>query len=97
MSDPNGTSAQITSIEPLLPPGSNPGKVENFEIEEPRVKHGLGVITAGLFLAGEMAGSGVLALPAAMVGTGKYTNFLKSIKYYKYCLKMMLKRISNNF
>ena len=33
--------------------------------------HGLGVITAAIFLAGEMAGSGVLALPGAMIGTGK--------------------------
>ena len=32
---------------------------------------GLGVITAGVFLAGEMAGSGVLALPNAMIGTGE--------------------------
>ena len=32
---------------------------------------GLGVITAGVFLAGEMAGSGVLALPNAMLGTGE--------------------------
>jgi len=31
---------------------------------------GLGLITAAVFLAGEMAGSGVLALPAAMKGTG---------------------------
>ena len=31
---------------------------------------GLGIITASIFLAGEMAGSGVLALPAAIVGTG---------------------------
>ena len=30
----------------------------------------MGVITAAIFLAGEMAGSGVLALPGAMVGTG---------------------------
>ena len=27
---------------------------------------GLGIITASIFLAGEMAGSGVLALPAAL-------------------------------
>ncbi len=33
-------------------------------------EHGLGVITAAIFLAGEMAGTGVLALPAAMIGTG---------------------------
>jgi vesicular inhibitory amino acid transporter len=32
-------------------------------------KGGLGIVTAAIFLAGEMAGSGVLALPAAMVGT----------------------------
>ena len=31
---------------------------------------GLGVLSAAVLLAGEMAGSGVLALPAAMVGTG---------------------------
>ena len=31
---------------------------------------GLGIITATIFLAGEMAGSGVLALPAALKGTG---------------------------
>ena len=30
----------------------------------------LGVITATIFLAGEMAGSGVLAIPAALKGTG---------------------------
>ena len=28
------------------------------------------MLVAGLFLAGEMAGSGVLALPSAMIGTG---------------------------
>ncbi|XP_023335307.1 amino acid transporter AVT6E [Eurytemora carolleeae] len=32
--------------------------------------HGLSMLVAGLFLAGEMAGSGVLALPSAMIGTG---------------------------
>ena len=31
---------------------------------------GLGVLSAAILLAGEMAGSGVLALPAAMTGTG---------------------------
>ena len=31
---------------------------------------GLGIITAAIFLSGEMAGSGVLALPASFVGTG---------------------------
>ena len=32
--------------------------------------HGLGLVMAIIFLAGEMAGVGVLALPRAMVGTG---------------------------
>ncbi len=34
-------------------------------------EHGLGIVTAAIFLAGEMAGTGVLALPAAMIGTGE--------------------------
>ena len=33
--------------------------------------HGLGLFMAIIFLAGEMAGVGVLALPKAMVGTGQ--------------------------
>ena len=32
--------------------------------------HGLGLFMAIIFLAGEMAGVGVLALPNSMVGTG---------------------------
>ena len=40
---------------------------------------GLGIITAGVFLAGEMAGSGVLALPFAMVGTGDYSSVTNNI------------------
>ena len=43
--------------------------MEPYDAKEVAV-HGLGVITAAIFLAGEMAGSGVLALPAAMIGTG---------------------------
>ncbi len=34
-------------------------------------KGGLTIITAAIFLAGEMAGSGVLALPYAILGTGR--------------------------
>ena len=46
---------------------------ETFFYDEEEIReHGLGVITAAIFLAGEMAGSGVLALPAAMIGTGKH-------------------------
>ena len=33
-------------------------------------EHGLGMVVAALFLSGEMAGSGVLALARAVVGTG---------------------------
>ena len=36
------------------------------------MKGGLGVATAAIFLAGEMAGSGVLALPYAILGTGQF-------------------------
>lgn len=34
------------------------------------VKKGLSVLTAIVFIAGELAGSGVLALPAAVAATG---------------------------
>ena len=43
----------------------------NLQISGEVKKGGLGILTAAIFLAGEMAGSGVLALPNAMVGTGK--------------------------
>ena len=33
---------------------------------------GLGLWMAVIFLAGQMAGVGVLALPSAMVGTGRF-------------------------
>ena len=45
----------------------------NLKLTEEVKQGGLGVMTAAIFLAGEMAGSGVLALPAAMLGTGLYT------------------------
>ena len=34
------------------------------------MKGGLSILTASIVLAGEMAGSGVLALPNAILGTG---------------------------
>ena len=47
---------------------------------------GLGITTASIFLAGEMAGSGVLALPSAIVltGTFPYNTQVKTwlVKYY---------------
>ena len=45
--------------------------MEKAALEHNAAAHGLGVITAAIFLAGEMAGSGVLALPNAIAGTGK--------------------------
>ena len=66
------SSTKVQSL-PLLNAGLNVGQLEKLEMEREAAKHGLGVITAAIFLAGEMAGSGVLALPFAMVGTGKST------------------------
>ena len=37
-------------------------------------EHGLSVFMAAVFLAGELAGSGALKLPAALVGTGKISS-----------------------
>ena len=66
------TSSHIVNVDHLL--NSHQGlRVENVEKsqrEKEVAEHGLGVITAAVFLAGEMAGSGVLAIPSAMVGTG---------------------------
>ena len=63
------------------------------DLIKPRV--GLGIATASIFLAGEMAGSGVLALPSAVVSTGwkpyEYTKFLLIFTiemYYNHHIKM---------
>ena len=65
----------------FTPIGISIGEVEKRLREQDVAAHGLGVITAAIFLAGEMAGSGVLALPSAMVGTGNiYYSFL-AIQY----------------
>jgi vesicular inhibitory amino acid transporter len=69
---PNSPSVLISSPQVLLPiPGE---KVELTSLagsqSSQAVKGGLGVATAAIFLAGEMAGSGVLALPYAVLGTG---------------------------
>ena len=67
--------SKLSQIFDLTTVSSNPGlqinDVQKKEMEREAAKHGLGVITAAIFLAGEMAGSGVLALPFAMTGTGK--------------------------
>ena len=74
------TSSHIVNVDHLF--NSHQGlRVENVEKsqrEKEVAEHGLGVITAAVFLAGEMAGSGVLAIPSAMVGTGN--NFLKKLR-----------------
>ena len=77
------------STNVLVPPGEMNGHMaddENFQhhdyLDEPRGRHhlapelqrGLTVFTAAVFIIGEMAGSGVLALPAAIVGAG-WTGF----------------------
>jgi len=50
---------------------------------------GLGLLTAIVFLSGEMAGSGVLALPKALVGTGSTQSLHKG----KMDLWSILKRL----
>ncbi len=66
----------------LLSSGLNVGQVEKMQMEQEAAKHGLGVVTAALFLAGEMAGSGVLALPNAMIGTGKSSFQTRTIQFF---------------
>ena len=72
------------TINPLLSSGLNVGTVEKMQLEAEAAKHGLGVITAALFLAGEMAGSGVLALPGAMVGTGNFFRACHGLRLAKF-------------
>ena len=56
--NPSGQISSTSIYTPCPGTGSSPGS-------------GLGVVSAAILLAGEMAGSGVLALPAAMLGTGQ--------------------------
>jgi len=58
------------SIVSYTPIGINVSEIDKRMREQDVAEHGLGVATAAIFLAGEMAGSGVLALPNAMIGTG---------------------------
>lgn len=44
--------------------------IEEQRLLSPDNAKGLGILTAAIFLSGEMAGSGVLAIPNALVGTG---------------------------
>ena len=47
--------------------------LSSSSVREEAGRTGLGVVTAAMFLAGEMAGSGVLALPGALLSTGGIT------------------------
>ena len=60
-----------------------------MEMEREAAKHGLTVVTAALFLAGEMAGSGVLALPNAMVGTGESPELFSFASIYKTSIQVI--------
>ena len=66
------TTSHIVNVDHVLnsTQGLRVENVEKSQREKEVAEHGLGVITAAVFLAGEMAGSGVLAIPSAMVGTG---------------------------
>jgi len=70
---PQPSFSNLRVLEPLV---HGVASSANLQITK-EVKHGgLGVITAAIFLSGEMAGSGVLALPAAMIGTGGWLGLM---------------------
>jgi len=64
---PQPSFSNLRALEPLV---HGVASQVNLKLTEEVKQGGLGVMTAAIFLAGEMAGSGVLALPAAMLGTG---------------------------
>ena len=55
-------------------------------IDDQTVSKGLGITTAAMFIAGEMAGTGVIALPDAVTKTGltlvDFESTLSAIVYY---------------
>lgn len=55
---------------PIHLPVVETGDVITVNGEDPALRHGLTAFTAALFIVGEMAGSGVLALPNAVANTG---------------------------
>lgn len=52
---------------------------------------GLTVLSAAIFIAGEMAGSGVLALPQAVVDSGK--RLCKNYSHRTECLQFFLEKL----
>ena len=91
---PNNYNIHCTLVE-----GISAGK-NRYEVNEldgvDMEKEGLGVVMAAVFLAGEMAGSGVLAMPAAMVGTSQefctldIKIFLPKRRYFPRFLRFVL-------
>ena len=80
------TNLSNTYIIPFHFLGLNVSEIDKRMREQDVAEHGLGVATAAIFLAGEMAGSGVLALPNAMIGTSKITHHVHilAVKNNKY-------------
>lgn len=71
----NETEALIQNSKDLDDRGSDYVIIERGKLfSAPELQKGLTVFTATVFIIGEMAGSGVLALPAAMVEAG-WTGF----------------------
>ena len=59
--------SDMNSHKSVILPGANMAEFMQLNPQSPK---GLGVTTAAIFLSGEMAGSGILALPNALLGTG---------------------------
>ena len=57
----------MNSHKSVILPSANMAEFMQLNPQSPK---GLGVTTAAIFLSGEMAGSGILALPHALLGTG---------------------------
>ncbi len=58
------------SLVSSAPPTSMLSSLASGRSEDPRLQRGIGLTLATVFLLGEMAGSGMIALPATLVGTG---------------------------
>lgn len=72
---PQASHTNLRALDPMVH-GVSLDRINLNKAKEVVTQGGLGVITAGVFLAGEMAGSGVLALPFAMKGAGGWLGLL---------------------
>ena len=50
------------------------GSVAESVLSGPPLEHGISFVMAGVFITGEIAGSGMLALPYSVAQTGKSLN-----------------------